>query len=534
MALPASPSYAAGSRLDLTWSAAIVAVAAAYYLIGATAPSLVLLAVLAYLCWQRSDLAVPLIPLAAPLFMLPKALHVGRHLEFSLAETVIVLCTAVVLAQQIQAAARRPTGTAALPYLLPGSAFTIPCIAFLGVAALATARAHFHTVALREYREVIVEPALFYWLILQRVRGPVGAARLVLAVVAAGVVVAVLGAAQLAFRPQDLVHAVDITPPQQFVRAVYGNENNLALLLDRAVPMALALALLPMWAAPLAAASGLVPKATAMPPGAEIGTNTRPQSPPSLPSDRSRRPGPGQYFRGNVERIERIAQALLLAGSALMLVILYRTGSRGGEVTVALCLAVLFMIWQRRRPAILAAGAAVLGVAAFLGRHRLASAASGGHGLSNAAHQSIWDAAWRMLRDHPLFGVGPDNFLYYYSDDSQCAPGHIAHYYYVQAGVNFERCISHPHNLFLDFWLSTGFLGLLAGLWLIGLFAVHGLKAYMAAEAPWRGPLLAALIAMLALVAHGQLDNSYFLPDLAVFFWLCLGVVAIWERRGAV
>jgi O-antigen ligase len=99
--------------------------------------------------------------------------------------------------------------------------------------------------------------------------------------------------------------------------------------------------------------------------------------------------------------------------------------------------------------------------------------------------------------------------------------------------VNFERCISHPHNLFLDFWLSTGFLGLLAGLWLIGLFAVHGLKAYMAAEAPWRGPLLAALIAMLALVAHGQVDNSYFLPDLAIFFWLCLGVVAIWERREA-
>ena len=40
-----------------------MAAAAAYYLVGPTVPSLALLAVLAYLCWQRSDLAVPLIPL---------------------------------------------------------------------------------------------------------------------------------------------------------------------------------------------------------------------------------------------------------------------------------------------------------------------------------------------------------------------------------------------------------------------------------------------------------------------------------------
>ena len=36
---------------------------------------------------------------------------------------------------------------------------------------------------------------------------------------------------------------------------------------------------------------------------------------------------------------------------------------------------------------------------------------------------------------------------------------------------------------------------------------------------------------VLALVVHGEVDNSYFLPDLSVIFWLCVGVVALWLRE---
>jgi putative inorganic carbon (hco3(-)) transporter len=109
-------------------------------------------------------------------------------------------------------------------------------------------------------------------------------------------------------------------------------------------------------------------------------------------------------------------------------------------------------------------------------------------------------------------------------------PHHILHYYYVQAGTNFERCVSHPHNLFLDFWLSTGVLGLIAGLWLIAVFVILCVRAWREASPEWKGPLTAVLLIMLATVIHGEVDNSYFLPDLAVIFWLCLGVVTLWER----
>ena len=488
IALDRGRADAQPAQMDLVWSAAMIGTTALYYAIGPAVPGLLLLAVLAYLCWQRTAIAITLIPLAVPFYMVPKSLHLGRNLDFSLGETTIVLCALVVLAQQVLAADDRPAGQPLTSYFLPATPFLWPALAFLAAATLATLAAHFHSVALREYREVVIEPVLFYWMVLLRVDGVVGAVRLLLALVGAGVVVAAMGIVQIAFRAHDLVVANEGGSPQHLVIAVYRDQNSLALLLDHATPVAIALALLPGW---VVLWSGL----------------------------------------GRLNQATRLAQVALLAATALMLVILYRTGSRGGELTTVVCLGLLFVFWQWRRPALLAACALLAAAAALLARHRLENFASNGHGLSNLAHTSIWHSAINMLRDHPLFGVGPDNFLYYYSDDSRCAPGHIAHWYYVQAGTNFERCISHPHNFFLDLWLSTGLLGLLAGLWLVGLFFYLGVRAFQRAEAVWRGPLLAALMIMVAMLIHGQVDNSYFLPDLSVFFWLGLAVLSLWEQR---
>jgi O-antigen ligase len=487
LVLPIEDAASRGLSTDVGYGALMVLAAVLYYTVASTAASLIFLVALAVLCWRRSDLAVSLIPLAVPFYMVPKTLHLSRHVEFSLGETVIVLCAVIVLAQQVGTLATRPRSQSVLDHFLPSSPFNLPVLAFMAAAALATLAAHFHGVALREYRWDVLEPVTFYWLILQRVRGPVGAVRLVLAVVAAGTLVALIGAYQLLFRHADLVVASHVGGATQYlVSAVFQDENSLALLLDRAIPMALALSLLPAWIF---------------------------------------------AFREANRDSVRVVQGILLGAVALMLVILYKTGSRGGEVTTLVCGGVLFVLWQRRRPLVLAAGVLVAAAGLFLFRHRLQDAASGGHGLSNLAHTSVWDSALRMLRDHPLFGVGPDNFLYYYSNDSTCAPGHITHYYYVQAGVNFERCISHPHNMVLDFWLSTGVLGLLAWLWLLALFTVLGLRAFRQAQPVWRGPLLAALMGVLTLVVHGEVDNSYFLPDLSVIFCLCVGVAALWLRE---
>lgn len=498
---------------DGAWGAAIVSVAAAYYLIGGNAPSLALLAVLALLVWLRTDLAVALIPLALPLYMLPKHLHLVRTLDFSLGETAIVLCTAIALVQQLLATPASAPDVPPFRRYLPASPFWVPGLLFLAAASLSTIAAHYHTVAFRQYREVVLEPLLFYWLILQRLDGAVGARRLTLATVGAGTYVATLGALQIRFRAGDMAIADHIEgASKRLVAAVYPSENNLALLLDRAIPIALALAIVPGWWL-------LRGTLQARPAGAGAGGTT------SLARSSTGATPPPLLGAGPVE-------AALLVASALMGYVLYRTDSRGGLLAIAACLAVLFVYWQRRRPAVLSLSGVVALLAALLARHKIGDTLRNGHGLASEARISIWQSALRMGRDHPLLGVGPDNFLYYYSNDEGCASGHMIPWYYRQANdagkaVNYDRCISHPHNLFLDFWLSTGVLGLLAVLALLVLFAVLGIRLLQRAEAAWRGPLLAVLVAMLALVVHGQVDNSYFLPDLAALFWLCLGVVTL-------
>jgi O-antigen ligase len=472
------------------WATAMIGVAVLYYVVGPTAPSLILLAVLAYLCWQRVEIAISLIPLAVPFYLVPKNLHVGRNLDFSLGETIIVLCAAVVVGQLTLGMKPRPENESLVRYWLPETPFMWPALLLLGAAAVATLGAQFHAEAIRAFRELVVEPLLFYWMIALRLRGPADAVRLVLSVVGAGVVVAAMGVVEILFRAKDLVLAANEGgAPQHLVQAVYRDQNSLALLLDRALPAALALVLLPAWIALWPRPHGLV-----------------------VPI--------------------RLGQGCLLVGSALMLYVLYRTGSRGGEMATAVTLGLLFLYWQRSRPWIVVGAAVAAAVVALIERHRLQNIFNSGHGNSNLAHTSIWHSAVDMIHDHPLLGVGPDNFLYYYTDDAHCVPGQpplLAHHYYDQAGVNFERCVSHPHNLFLDFWLSTGVLGLVAALWLVALFVVLGLRAWRIASPVWKGPLTAVLLIMLAAVIHGEVDNSYFLPDLSVIFWLCLGVVTLWE-----
>ncbi|MFV0446324.1 MAG: O-antigen ligase family protein [Planctomycetaceae bacterium] len=62
-----------------------------------------------------------------------------------------------------------------------------------------------------------------------------------------------------------------------------------------------------------------------------------------------------------------------------------------------------------------------------------------------------WTATWPMIRQHPLFGVGPGNFR--------------QHYLQFKLPEASEE-ISDPHNLVLDLWAAGGVLGLL------GLLAV--------------------------------------------------------------
>jgi O-antigen ligase len=119
----------------------------------------------------------------------------------------------------------------------------------------------------------------------------------------------------------------------------------------------------------------------------------------------------------------------------------------------------------------------------------------------------LWESAWAMVRDHPWRGVGLDNFLYLYRER------------YVQRIVAQERDLNHPHNVLLDWWTRLGLVGVL----LLVTLAYASLRAGVQALAIRHArPAVAAgaLGMQLYALAHGLVDNSFFLVDLALAWWI--------------
>jgi O-antigen ligase len=145
-------------------------------------------------------------------------------------------------------------------------------------------------------------------------------------------------------------------------------------------------------------------------------------------------------------------------------------------------------------------------------------------GASSHVRLMTWASAWEIIQAHPLLGLGLDQFNRVYQQ--------VMHPSLV--GTT-EQYISHPHNLLFDLWLRVGMLGIVAFAWLLvrffrrigGVLFLGEGAAELALGRDSRVRLLyaGAGAAMLASIVHGMVDNWYFVPDLAIAFWLMIAVV---------
>lgn len=127
----------------------------------------------------------------------------------------------------------------------------------------------------------------------------------------------------------------------------------------------------------------------------------------------------------------------------------------------------------------------------------------------------VWGATVRMIVDHPILGIGLDNFLYAYRSQ------------YIAPEAWREPNLSHPHNWVLHFWVQLGILGLAAACGLIvwAAIAAHRLFYHPSGEMD-RAVAATAGGMLLNFLVHGSLDNAYFLVDAANLWWLTLGLLA--------
>lgn len=141
----------------------------------------------------------------------------------------------------------------------------------------------------------------------------------------------------------------------------------------------------------------------------------------------------------------------------------------------------------------------------------------------------IWRAAWMIGKDNPVFGIGPGNFQKYYLD-----------YQKRFTEPYLEWAVPQPHNVLLAFWLETGILGLLGFILLLYWFFKKGISAYKKSRsisAEWinlggnAGVAMLLFSVMAYIVIHGFFDTTYWKNDLAVIFWVVVGLMLAGEEN---
>ena len=487
---------------DRIIEAALVLSMALYYLVGNAhfgtgrlfqlnpLISLPFLLIFAMLCWYRLPFAVALLPLALPYYLQQKT--VVGHYSFSIAEIALATCVGVALLQLVLQRGNwryRLSWDELRDRLGP---FALPLLVFLLAAGVSVLVAFAQRVALRAFREEVFDPILYLLLAMFCLRTRQDIARLLLAMLASGLVVALLGIAQYFFFRSQLVLETDGI---RRVHAMYGSANSIGLFFDYVLPIGLALILVRTW-------------------------RTR------------------DVLRSWWIRIGAIATC------GLMILVLYLSQSRGAWVAIAAALLFTLALSIRNRRVLIVGGLAgivVLGAVVLVLNKPIMNFLVGGHqdvqGISTLTKRLfLWQSALRMIHDHFWFGVGMENWLCYYSYNAICFdPALLNHHYWILrdsvtgalTGLQNEPTISHPHNIFLHVWVSIGLFGFLAIVAVLALFywlfarILSSLRSAHAERDPslwWMTVGVGA--AMLAAMIQGQVDSSLLVQDLSFCFWM--------------
>ena len=328
--------------------------------------------------------------------------------------------------------------------------------AILLLAALATVSclwAEYQRVAFRELRVVVLEPALLYLLLRTQPGDRHKPLRWVDTLWLSGLCVAFYALAMYPL-PQGVIEAEGV----RRARAFYGSPNNLALYIERLLPLGLAMAL---WGR------------------------------------------------------TRCRRWLYGLGSLAVVLALVLTYSRGTLLIGLPIIVGTLLFLHSRKTRWLLLFLTLVGLALLLPlmrTERFASLLDTSQGTT-FLRLSLWQSSLEMVRDHPLLGLGLDNFLYYYGD-------------YIKPGARVDRWLSHPHNTVLDFWLRLGLGGLVT---LAALLTGCVLAARRALQTQGGGDSKAALIGLLvglvACLAHGMVDTAFFVTELA--YWLIFALAAV-------
>ncbi|QPC81195.1 O-antigen ligase family protein [Phototrophicus methaneseepsis] len=421
--------------------------------------TLLAIIVLLLLFIRSSNVAITLIILYAPFYVFPVELY---SFAFPIVEVLVLLAFAAWLTRQALTwaqtyqvtppAYRQGTISTAIKKL---SAIDYAVIAWVIMATITLVWAQYRGYAITEWRVLFIEPAIFYLILRTNNQRDSYQKQWAATLVISGTIVAAVSLIQFA-----MGHAI-ITAEDGAWRlaGIYGSPNNLALYIVRCLPFALS-----AW-----------------------------------------------FATKQLNWRIAITFALLL-----MLVTIALTQSVAAYILSVPTTIIVVLILKFGRKALLPIGLIVIGgvisfavLASF--SPRFANLLDWTQG-TNFLRLRVWESAWDIVTDHPIRGLGLDQFLY------------VFHSHYIRPDAIWDPDLSHPHNFILDIWLRLSFIGLLIFGWLQFSFwqnIRHALQ-FPTSQAQWI--TIGAAASMMGLLMHGLVDNSLFVIDLAYVFMLLLAL----------
>lgn len=129
--------------------------------------------------------------------------------------------------------------------------------------------------------------------------------------------------------------------------------------------------------------------------------------------------------------------------------------------------------------------------------------------VSGDVRIALWQGTLRLIKNHPIFGAGLAGFPELYKQYKEAKHVEISLY---------------PHNIFLNFWVETGILGLISLIWIIVNYFREGFRKYSLRTKHYSLILLAVMICILV---YGLVDAPYFKNDLSCLFWIWIGLMVV-------
>jgi O-antigen ligase len=438
--------------------------------------SIVSILALLVLFYLRPLVALPIIAFFIPFYLIPRLLF---DRAFSMLEACTLLAVVALtmrlmqvgigrLRQDLQARRKNEPRNKSLrlhALMAHISALDLAVLAFAIVCAASVGVADIRGVAIYEFRVVVAESVLFYGLIRVSLSSLFSDKVTAMKFIWLTIDFFLIGAVAVAlYGLSNLITGENLITAEggiARIRSIYGSPNNLGLYMGRAIPIAAAVALL------------------------------------------------------GTQRWRRVAYGLALLPLMAAALLSFSRGALLFGIPASFIVILLF--WGGRKAAIALAGLAGIGALAIipLSRNpRFASLLDLSSGTS-FFRINVWRSAWAMFVDHPLLGVGLDNFLYAYRGR------------YIQPEAWQEPNLPHAHNIFLDALTRTGALGFASLLAILALFYRAAVKCLHAAKhSPTLRSLVIGLLAsMVNTLAHGMVDTGFWFVDLAFVFMMTLAVM---------